>query len=161
MTTSFERQVKSYKLWTWLYGQLLVNENVTQSDIIEFGEKNNLGSKKSILSFLSEFIDSNLIQELELNTTSVGRPKKAYMKVIDKEIDNVILNLAELPPQVLDFINSESQAEKLLPTEIIIKLLSWAYTMLNSGQYDNNKPLIDLPNHLKHSSDPIERLINN
>lgn len=161
MTESFERQVKSYKLWTWLYKQLLKNEIINQSDIIEYGEKNNLGSKKSILHFLSEFIESNLIQEIELSTNTVGRPKKAYKKVTDKESDNVILNLAELPPQVHEFINSESETEKLLPTEIIIKLLSWAYTMLASGQYENNKPSSDLPNHLKRSTDPIARLINN
>ena len=91
MTESFERQVKSYKLWTWLYNKLLVNETVNQSDIIEYGENNNLGSKKSILSFLSEFRDSQLIQEIELTNSTVGRPKKAYMKIKDKEIDKTII----------------------------------------------------------------------
>lgn len=161
MTESFERQVKSYKLWTWLYNKLLTNESVFQSEIIEYGEQHNLGSKKSILHLLADFIESKLVEEIELNTNSVGRPKKAYKKIKDKEIDNIILNLAELPPQVNEFIQSESQSEEVLPGEIIIKLVSWAYTMLVSTQYSDSRPIQDLPKYLKHISDPIERLINN
>ena len=60
-----------------------------------------------------------------------------------------------------EFINEESKEERQTPTEIIIKLVSWAYTMLVSTQYADNKPTQDLPDHLKRISDPLDRLINN
>ena len=160
MTESFERQVKSYKLWTWLFSQLQTNDFVPQNEIIDYGEKNKLGSKKSILSILNEFISSQLIQEIELTENSVGRPKKAYKKYKEKEIDMILLNLAELPPVVKEFIQKESEEEKVLPTDVIVKLVSWAYTVLISTQYEDNKPIIDLPNYLKQSADPLERLID-
>ena len=160
MTESFERQVKSYKLWTWLFSQLQTNDFVPQNEIIEYGEKNKLGSKKSILSILNEFICSQLIQEIELTENLVGRPRKAYKKYKEKEIDMILLNLAELPPVVKDFVQTESEAEKVLPTDVIIKLVSWAYTILISTQYSDNRPIIELPEYLKQSTDPLERLIN-
>ena len=160
MTESFERQVKSYKLWTWLFSQLQTNDFVPQNEIIEYGEKNKLGSKKSILSILNEFICSQLIQEIELTENLVGRPKKAYKKYKEKEIDMILLNLAELPPVVKDFVQTESEAEKVLPTDVIIKLVSWAYTILISTLFSDNRPIIELPEYLKQSTDPLERLIN-
>ena len=160
MTESFERQVKSYKLWTWLYSQLQKQEIINQNDIIEFAEKNNLGSKKSILSILNDFINSKLIQEVELSTNTVGRPKKGYSKFKETNFDLSMINLAELPPVVKDFINSESEKEKILPTDVIIKLVSWAYNFLASAQYSDNKPIFDLPEYLKTSTDPLTRLKN-
>ena len=120
MTESFERQVKGYKLWTWLFSQLQTNDFVPQNEIIDYGEKNKLGSKMSILSILNEFISSQLIQEIELTENSVGRPKKAYKKYKEKEIDMILLNLAELPPVVKEFIQKESEEEKVLPTDVIV-----------------------------------------
>lgn len=160
MTESFERQVKSYRLWTWLYPELLSKEFVQQSEIIEYGESQKIGSKKSILSILNEFISSKLIQEIELNDNSVGRPKKAYKKYKTKELDMTLLNMASLPPVVQEFIQQESEKENVLPTEIIIKLVSWAYNFLVSMQYPDNKPVSELPDYLKLGIDPLARLID-
>lgn len=158
MTESFEHQVRSYKLWTWLYGQLQVNEMINQADIIEYCEKNNLGSKKSILGILNEFIDSRLIQEVEISTNSVGRPKKGYQKIKTDNIDLTLLNMADFPPIVKEFIKSESEREKIIPTEVIIKLVAWSYNYLVTMQYPNNdRPVKDLPEYLKQFTDPIDR----
>lgn len=160
MTESFEKQFRSYKLWTWLYAQLQANELVNQIDILTYGEKNNLGSKKSILAILNEFIDSKLIQEVDLNTNSVGRPKKAYSKFKGDNIELTLLNLADFPPIVKEFIDAESTKENILPTEAIIRLVAWAYNFLVSSQYADTKPLNELPEHLKFLSDPLSRLID-
>ena len=160
MTESFERQVRSYKLWTWLYAQLLSDEVVNQNDIVEYAEKNNLGSKKSILSILSDFLTSKLIQEIELPANGVGRPKKGYSKYKEKSIDLTLLNMADLPPAVLDFVYSESKQDNILPTDVIIKLVSWAYNYLVSAQYSDSKPVFELPEHLKINSDPLTRLVD-
>ena len=160
MTESFEHQVRSYKLWTWLYGQLQLKEIVNQQDIIDFGEKNNLGSKKSIVNILNEYIDSKLIQEVEINSNSVGRPKKGYSKFLSANIDLILLNLTELPPVVKDFVKGESKSKNILPTEVIINLVSWAFNFLATAQFSDMKPTIDLPDYLKVNNDPLSRLID-
>jgi len=160
MTQSFESQIRSYKLWTWLYGQLQKNEQVNQSDIIDYADKEHLGSKKSVLNNLNEFIESKLIQEIDITSSSVGRPKKAYCKIKEDNIDLTLLNLAEFPPIVKEFIKKESETEEVLPTEVIIRLVSWAFNFLVSSQYADSKPISDLPEYLKLSSDPLTRLLD-
>ena len=158
MTESFEHQHRSYRIWTWLYGQLQKNEFVNQSEIIEYAEKNSLGSKKSVLGIINEFVSSKLLQEVDLNSNSVGRPKKGYSKFKENNIDLILFNLAEIPPTVKEFISDQAVTEKITPTEVIIKLLSWSYNFLFSMQYEDTKPL-EIPDHLKQHSDPLSRLV--
>ena len=160
MTESFERQVRSYRLWNWLYGQLQGNEEINQIDILDYADKNKLGSKKSVLGILNDFIESKLIQEVDINTSAVGRPKKAYTKFKEDNIDLTLLNLAEFPPVVKEFIHNESKHEDIIPTEVIVRLVSWAYNFLVSSQYADSKPVSNLPDHLKITSDPLSRLLD-
>ncbi len=160
MTESFERQVRSYKIWNWLYGQLQVKEEINQIDILDYADKNNLGSKKSVLNILNDFIESKLIQEVDINSPSVGRPRKAYSKFKEDNIDLALLNLAVFPPVVKEFIHNESKSENILPTEVIIRLVSWAYNFLVSSQYADSKPISNLPDYLKTNNDPLSRLLH-
>ena len=160
MTESIERKIKSYKLWTWLYNQLLTQDVVKQSDIIEYGENASLGSKKTILSMLSEFVESKLIQEVELPNISPGRPKKGYSKVKEKEMDLITFNLADLPENLYEFIQEESEKEKITPNQVITRLISWSYNFLLSTPYSDMKPVENLPEHLKKLIDFDVKFIN-
>jgi hypothetical protein len=130
----------------------MTNEIVNQIDIVAYGETNNLGSKKSILSLISEFIENKLIQEVELPTTSPGRPKKGYSKIKEKEIDLITFNLSELPSPLYEFVQEESSKEKITPNQVITRLISWSYNFLLSTPYTDSKPIENLPEHLKKAS---------
>ncbi|MFX0172987.1 MAG: hypothetical protein ACFE9L_13825 [Candidatus Hodarchaeota archaeon] len=109
MASNFQHQIKQFKLWQFIDTYLANQDMILQSDLLSFTEKHSLGSKKTILAILNEFIANKMIEELELPPKGPGRPRKAYSLSQNKRDDEpILINLAQLPAPVYSFIQEQS-----------------------------------------------------
>ncbi|MFX0013472.1 MAG: hypothetical protein ACFFB2_14505 [Promethearchaeota archaeon] len=150
MISNYKRQIRQYKLWQFMDKSLAIQETLPQSEILLYSQEHNLGSKKTVLSILKEFIDNKMIKELELPQNGPGRPRKAYTLPPRKEHETILINLGYLPVPLYDFIQEQSTTLKLGKSEVINQLLTWAYLQYQYGLYiENQTPKESLPPHLK------------
>ncbi|MHA2247559.1 MAG: hypothetical protein ACXADY_21605 [Candidatus Hodarchaeales archaeon] len=129
---------------------LAVQDTLSQSEILLYSKEHNLGSKKTILYMLKEFIDNRMIKELVLPPDGPGRPRKAYMLPPRKEEETILINLGYLPVPLCDFIQEQSTTLKRGKSEVINQLLTWAYLQYQNGlNIEDQTPKEPLPPHLK------------
>ncbi|MFX0181447.1 MAG: hypothetical protein ACFE95_00085 [Candidatus Hodarchaeota archaeon] len=152
MISNFQRQTRQFKLWQFIDTSLAHQDMILQSDVLSFTEKHNLGSKKTVLTMLNEFIENKMIEELELPPKGPGRPRKAYSLPQGKREDEpVLINLGQLPVPLYSFIQEQSTTRKQGKSEVITQLLSWAFLQYQSALYEMNQLKEPLPPHLKSS----------
>ncbi|MFX0204710.1 MAG: hypothetical protein ACFFDT_01900 [Candidatus Hodarchaeota archaeon] len=150
MSSNYIRQIRQFRLWQFIDKSLAAQDSLPQSEILLFSQEHDLGSKKTILSMLKEFIDNRMIKELELPPNGPGRPRKAYILPPKKEDETVLINLGHLPVPLCDFIQEQSTTLKLGKSEVINQLLTWAYLQYQYGlNLENQSPKQPLPPHLK------------
>ncbi|MFW9905611.1 MAG: hypothetical protein ACFFFH_14860 [Candidatus Thorarchaeota archaeon] len=156
MISNYKRQIRQFKLWQFIDKSLTAQESLPQSEILLFSQEHDLGSKKTILSILKEFIDNSMIKELELSPDGPGRPRKAYILPPKKEDETILINLGHLPVPLYHFIHEQSTTLKLGKNEVINQLLTWAYLQYQYGlNLENQAPNQPLPPHL--NSQEIKR----
>jgi hypothetical protein len=61
MISNFQRQIKQFKLWQFIDTSLACQNMILQSAILSYTEKHSLGSKKTVLTMLNEFIGNKMI----------------------------------------------------------------------------------------------------
>lgn len=150
MISNFKRQIRQFKLWQFMDKSFSIQNTLLQSEILSYAQKNNLGSKKTILTMLKEFIDHKMVEELELEPSGPGRPRKAYMLPQNREDETILVNFGILPIPLCDFIKEQSLAQKVGKSEVITQLLTWAYLQYQSGLLlENQTPKEPLPPYLK------------
>lgn len=150
MISNYIRQIRQFKLWQFIDKSLATQDSLSQSEILLFSQEHNLGSKKTILSMLKEFIDNKMIKDVDLPPNGPGRPRKAYVLPPRKEDETILINLSYLPVPLCDFIQEQSTTLKLGKCEVINQLLTWAYLQYQYGLYiENQTPKESLPPHLK------------
>ncbi|MFX1515942.1 MAG: hypothetical protein ACFFC6_06510 [Promethearchaeota archaeon] len=150
MSSNYIRQIRQFKLWQFIDKSLAAQDSLSQSEILLFSQKHDLGSKKTILSMLKEFIDNGMIKDMELPPNGPGRPRKAYVLPPRKEDETILINLGYLPVPLYNFIQEQSTALKLGKNEVVNQLLSWAYLQYQYGLgIENQTPKESLPPHLK------------
>ena len=149
---TFELQVRQLKLWMYIDKAFLRStEPLLQTDILDYAIENQIGSKKTILTILQQFLDAKMIYELELPPDGPGRPKKAYVRSQGTD-ESLLDNLGYLPPNLRTYIDEQAQKQQLGKGEILIQLVVWAFLQFQEGfsfQY--------APAHLDRKSlqDPI------
>lgn len=152
MISNFQRQIRQFKLWQFIDTSLACQDMILQSDILSYTEKHSLGSKKTVLTMLNEFIENKMIEKLELPPKGPGRPRKAYSLPQSKREDEpILINLAQLPMPLYSFIQEQSTTQKQGKSEVITQLLSWAFLQYQSGLYEMNQSKDPLPPHLQSS----------
>ena len=148
---SIQKRMKVWKLYSYLQEEFISNTVLFQHNIVEFSLKNKIGSKKTTLEILNYFIESQLITEVEIPNSNPGRPKKGYKKYTTKEIDNQLVNLAELAPRFNEWINSYAKNNRLTKSRVILKILEFSYLnyISSTGLENLNFPIIELPDYLE------------
>ena len=137
---SFEFQIKQLKLWTYIdKAFILSKEPLLQTDIIDYAIENQIGSKKTVLTMIQQFLDAKMIHELELPPDGPGRPKKAYMRSQGQD-EALLVNLGNLPQHLRIYIDEQAQKQQLGKGEILIQLVTWAFLHFQDGFTMQNTP---------------------
>jgi hypothetical protein len=156
MTVSFEQKIRQLKIWEFLdYSFSSQKDPILQAKIVEFAEKNKLGSKKSVLSILQELKEKNMIKEIELTPEGPGRPKKAYQRH-ESEEESILVNIGELPPVINNYITAKSKQTKLGKGKVMLQMIVSAFLQFyEEGQYEHLSPY-PKPKHLDKPIPPRE-----
>jgi hypothetical protein len=156
MTKSFEHKIRQLKIWEFLdYSFSGQKDPILQSEIVEFAEKNKLGSKKSVLNILHELKGFDTIKEIELTPEGPGRPKKAYERYESKE-ESLLVDIGELPPVINNYISNKSKQTKVGKGKVILQMIVWSFLQFyEEGQYEHLSPY-PKPKHLEKPISPRE-----
>jgi hypothetical protein len=150
MISNFTRQIRQFKLWQFVDKSLAGQNTLLQSEILQFSKKHNLGSKKTVLTVLNEFIQNKMIIELALPPQGPGRPRKAYSLPQKSDEEPILINLSQLPIPLYNFIQVQSSTQKQGKSEVITQLLSWAFLQYQHGLAEMDRtPRKPFPPHLQ------------
>lgn len=152
MTSSFEHKIRQLKIWEFLDFSFSNQKiPILQSEIVDFAEKNKLGSKKSVLNILQELKELKMVKEIEISPEGPGRPKKAYER-FESEEESILVNLGELPPVIIDYIKSRSKQAKIGRGKVLLQMVVWSFLQYyEENQFEHLSPY-PKPRHLDKPS---------
>ena len=148
MANSFEYKLRQLRIWEFLDLKFSQSKNpVEQAEIIEYSLNNKLGSRKSIINVLQEFVETKMVQELELSSEGPGRPKKAYKRWQSMD-ESLIVNLGELPPALNDYLTQRSEKLKQGKGKVMLQMVVWAFLQFYEEHNYNLQSPYPTPKHL-------------
>ena len=147
---NFQREIRRFRLWQFIDCLLTRNNRVLESEIIKYSSDNNIGSKKTVINMLEQFIENKLIEETDLPLKGKGRPKKAYHRPQRGKDEAILINLANLPCLLRKYIEEQSISQNSGKSEVIIQLLTWTFLLYHNSLLSEKPVSKDhLPPHLE------------
>ena len=151
MISAYEKNIRQFKLWRYIDRFLIQNEFILQSTVVEYAKKENLGSKKSVISILTDLVKEKILKEVEIKVTSPGRPKKGYSRSEEGEPDIILVNLSQLPDILHREINSQSELQGIDRGEGFVQIITYLLFQYLRGSNDTG---------IKSSKESLSHLIS-